>query len=477
MLYTRDKLLGAGAYGSVYNGLLTGSSSPVAIKEFAPYSADIPSRILREINAIAPVSHPNIACLIGVSAAFSERRVSVVLEYGGATMNRFISNNSPSARREFFRPVFSGVLSALAYLHAVNIMHRDIKPDNILIKQIGSDVTSKLCDFSLSKKIQPYRSQRHSYSVSTVNYKAPELFSQVHRDYNYAPDVWSLGCTAWEFVTNKFLFQGSTDLAVITEILRVVPVTASSLRSVGAEFISLPECNTSASHRFPQRGCSMPTFAARLITKSLTLCPRDRPSAASLLKSCDERAAVAAYSNSKRSHADRRYSEYFYVRKKQISEQRLETRAMIIEEIEAAVEFGECNIQTLAVAIELADRFVCETSDADAAAAEFDVIARVCLYAASKLVDFRPMLISEACLLATESAVVEWERAVLSVAGIDSLHAPTILDIYKASTRNKSISRSQFYKLIEMMKQYSEIAGKSAKEIGECLRAKEILTR
>lgn len=457
MKYQRKQLIGTGAYGKVFTGFPNDSHDPVAIKEFSSFTHDIPSRIIREINVIASVSHPNIACYI--CTEINSNSISIVLEYGGVTMNRFIANNDSENRIKYFNEIFGGCLSALVYLHGVQIMHRDIKPDNILIKKKNDEVLVKLCDFSLSKKIQPYRTQRHSYDISTPVYKAPELFSGVHRDYNFSPDVWSLGCTAWEYIHDKFLFNGKTEIAVIQDILKKIPVDEKSMKAAGIDFIPIYDCNTSRVFRFPKSRIACPNNIGLLVEKMLTLNPRNRLSSAKLMEMIGNEKFVEIAKKSKKNHITRKYCMYFNMRRVKLGIAEIQQRNKIISKILEIKSAEKLNYQTAAIAVEVIDRLF--ENDFTMKENQLNTIAVSCVFIASKFVDFKPMEI-----FSNLEKIVKMERLIFDSVGIDRLHSPTVLDVYKAATKQKNITDTEFQTIIDYIRCHDNLVGKNAKELG-----------
>lgn len=95
------------------------------------------------------------------------------------------------------------LLTGLSFIHSCKILHRDLKPQNVLVN-VQHEV--KLADFGLartfSNELRPY-----SQEVVTLWYRAPELLIG-HTDYTSAIDLWSIGCILYELVTGKILFKG-----------------------------------------------------------------------------------------------------------------------------------------------------------------------------------------------------------------------------------------------------------------------------
>jgi len=163
--------------------------------------------IVREINILLRISHPNIVKLLEI---WPDGTVpTLVFENGGSDLWNFSNNTSRHKKMEWFRPVFGQTFSALDYLHTNNIIHRDIKSSNILIKINDNVIPSmpiiKICDFGLSRSLSGNMSPR----TYTPNYRAPELLDESD-GYDTKIDIWALGCVIYEYVEQHILFVGDT---------------------------------------------------------------------------------------------------------------------------------------------------------------------------------------------------------------------------------------------------------------------------
>ena len=98
-------------------------------------------------------------------------------------------------------------------MHSRKIMHRDLKPDNILLTKSDFSATLKLIDFGLSKKIENFDNIRlnHSMGVGTPIYMSPEVLSK-NSDYDYQVDLWSLGLVLFEMLFGKNIYEECTNL-------------------------------------------------------------------------------------------------------------------------------------------------------------------------------------------------------------------------------------------------------------------------
>lgn len=106
--------------------------------------------------------------------------------------------------------IFQQIVDGLTYLHKLGILHRDIKPSNIFGTLEGK---IKIGDFGISSKLHPTMTPQ----VCTKNYRPPELFFGQHR-YDESVDLWALGCTLAEIFLGKVLFDGHTEIEIMSKI-------------------------------------------------------------------------------------------------------------------------------------------------------------------------------------------------------------------------------------------------------------------
>ena len=210
--YIKDKKLGEGTYAIVYLGHLRADpSSLVAIKKIkvnAEYRDGLSMDAIREVKYLQELSHPNI---IALDAVFSSKNqnLNLVLEYlplGDLEMLIRDTNNIQYGTAEV--KAWMGMLSrAVWFCHENCVLHRDIKPNNLLI---AADGEVKLADFGLARSFSdPYRPM--TCQVITRWYRPPELLMGA-RFYSGAVDVWSLGMVFAELILRAPFVPGNTEV-------------------------------------------------------------------------------------------------------------------------------------------------------------------------------------------------------------------------------------------------------------------------
>eukprot|EP00884_Botryococcus_braunii_P020082 jgi/Botrbrau1/6758/Bobra.0324s0042.2 len=188
--------LGSGSSGQVFKGLFKGS--PVAIKVVESVSSTTASGILKEIAVLSGCRHSHIVQFLGV--AFSDKHVLLIMEYmeGGDLKTVLQESDSYSWGKRGPQAAYE-IASALAYLHSYNVIHLDVKSDNVLLNRDGH---AKLCDVGLTVWLTYLETHVTLPGVSgTMPYMAPEVLVDGHA--TCAADIYSFGVVLWEIVTGE----------------------------------------------------------------------------------------------------------------------------------------------------------------------------------------------------------------------------------------------------------------------------------
>jgi NarL family two-component system response regulator LiaR len=198
-------LIGEGGVGRVYKGTDTQTGEPVAIKVLRPEilleAPDLVERFRREGEALRELNHPNI---VKVLAAFEEAGQSyIVMEYvpGGSLAD--LLRNQPQLPLERALGIGLEVADALARAHHLDIIHRDIKPGNILLAEDG---TPRLTDFGLAHLGGYPPITKVGNVIGTFQYLSPEGCNRQPMDAR--ADIWSLGVVLFEMLAGERPFEG-----------------------------------------------------------------------------------------------------------------------------------------------------------------------------------------------------------------------------------------------------------------------------
>ncbi|XP_065053397.1 cyclin-dependent kinase 2-like [Rhopilema esculentum] len=216
--FERVEKIGEGTYGIVYKARDKSTGKTVALKKIRLDSETdgVPSTAIREIALLKEVSHPNIVRLLDV--IYSDKKLYLVFEYLSQDLKKYM-DTAPAGSLEpkLVKSYLYQLLSGIAYCHAHRILHRDLKPQNLLIDVQGN---IKLADFGLARTFGvPVRTYTHE--VVTLWYRSPEILLGC-KFYSCSVDIWSIGCIFAEMVTRKALFPGDSEIDQLFRIFRTL---------------------------------------------------------------------------------------------------------------------------------------------------------------------------------------------------------------------------------------------------------------
>jgi len=190
------ELIGEGSFGKVFKGRRKYSGQIVAMKfilKKGKSERDL-QNLRSEISILQKLRHPNIILMLEWFETAQE--ICMVMEYAQGELFEVLEDDE-SLPEEVVRPIARQLVHALEYLHAHRIMHRDMKPQNILLGGHGS---VKLCDFGFARSMSQHTALLKSIK-GTPLYMAPELVQEL--PYNFTADLWSLGIILYELFVGK----------------------------------------------------------------------------------------------------------------------------------------------------------------------------------------------------------------------------------------------------------------------------------
>jgi serine/threonine-protein kinase len=210
--------LGEGGMGVVYKAEDLKLHRFVALKFLPPHVSDddATQRFVNEAHAVSALDHPNICAIYEIDQTPEGQMFIVMPCYEGASLQAIVKRGRLELGQAI--DIVGQVAKGLTKAHEKGIIHRDIKPGNILVT---SDGLTKIVDFGLAKLATQTRLTRAGTTVGTVMYMSPEQAKGEETDQR--SDVWSLGVVLYEMVTGKPPFRGEHEQAIIYSILNTPP--------------------------------------------------------------------------------------------------------------------------------------------------------------------------------------------------------------------------------------------------------------
>ncbi|KAI1148328.1 serine/threonine-protein kinase [Nemania diffusa] len=225
-MFEIGKPLGKGKFGRVYLARHRESGYICALKmlkkeEIMLEKAEM--HVRREIEVHSNLRHPSI---LGFYGWFHDsRRVFIILEYAaGGELYKVLQQEGSFSEQRAAKYV-AQVASSLIYLHSKNVMHRDMKPENILVGLYGE---LKLADFGYSVHAP---SDRRETLCGTLDYLPPEMIRSRDLSYTKAVDIWTLGVLTYEFLTGEAPFEDGiamTQKRIVKGDMKPLPSRLSS---------------------------------------------------------------------------------------------------------------------------------------------------------------------------------------------------------------------------------------------------------
>ncbi|KAK8731871.1 hypothetical protein OTU49_007309 [Cherax quadricarinatus] len=235
--YEKLEKIGEGTYGTVFKAKNRETQEIVALKRVRLDDDDegVPSSALREICLLKELKHKNIVRLHDV--LHSDKKLTLVFEHCDQDLKKYFDSLNGEIDPDIVKSFLFQLLRGLEFCHSRNVLHRDLKPQNLLINKNGE---LKLADFGLARAFGiPVRC--YSAEVVTLWYRPPDVLFGA-KLYNTSIDMWSAGCIFAELANaGRPLFPGSD---VDDQVKRIFKLLGTPTEETWPGMNSLPDYKT-----------------------------------------------------------------------------------------------------------------------------------------------------------------------------------------------------------------------------------------
>uniref|UniRef100_A0A671LQJ5 cyclin-dependent kinase n=1 Tax=Sinocyclocheilus anshuiensis TaxID=1608454 RepID=A0A671LQJ5_9TELE len=202
--YVKLDKLGEGTYATVYKGRSKLTDNLVALKEIRlEHEEGAPCTAIREVSLLKDLKHANIVTLHDI--IHTQKSLTLVFEYLDKDLKQYLDDCGNCIHMHNVKLFLFQLLRGLNYCHRRKVLHRDLKPQNLLINDRGE---LKLADFGLARA-KSIPTKTYSNEVVTLWYRPPDILLG-STDYSTQIDMWGVGCIFYEMSTGRPLFPGST---------------------------------------------------------------------------------------------------------------------------------------------------------------------------------------------------------------------------------------------------------------------------
>ncbi|KAM4610273.1 cyclin-dependent kinase 16 [Polymixia lowei] len=202
--YIKLDKLGEGTYATVYKGRSKLTDNLVALKEIRlEHEEGAPCTAIREVSLLKDLKHANIVTLHDI--IHTQKSLTLVFEFLDKDLKQYLDDCGNTIHAHNVKLFLFQLLRGLNYCHKRKVLHRDLKPQNLLINDKGE---LKLADFGLARA-KSIPTKTYSNEVVTLWYRPPDILLG-STDYSTQIDMWGVGCIFYEMSTGRPLFPGST---------------------------------------------------------------------------------------------------------------------------------------------------------------------------------------------------------------------------------------------------------------------------
>uniref|UniRef100_A0A673KER8 cyclin-dependent kinase n=1 Tax=Sinocyclocheilus rhinocerous TaxID=307959 RepID=A0A673KER8_9TELE len=222
--YIKLDKLGEGTYATVFKGRSKLTDNLVALKEIRlEHEEGAPCTAIREVSLLKDLKHANIVTLHDI--VHTDKSLTLVFEYLDKDLKQYMDDCGNIMSMHNVKIFLFQILRGLAYCHKRKVLHRDLKPQNLLINERGE---LKLADFGLARA-KSVPTKTYSNEVVTLWYRPPDVLLG-SSEYSTQIDMWGVGCIFYEMAAGRPLFPGSTVEDELHLIFRLLGYPVEFLR-------------------------------------------------------------------------------------------------------------------------------------------------------------------------------------------------------------------------------------------------------
>ncbi|EGT40739.1 hypothetical protein CAEBREN_16225 [Caenorhabditis brenneri] len=233
--FTNMQLIGTGSFGAVYKAVLRENDEPIAIKK-----VKVDDRFKsRELTIMHEMDHPNIIRLLYYYTMQQENCLHFVMEFMPkdlAYVHRQYAHNDKQMPASAIKLYMFQLLRGIGFLHLHNIVHRDIKPKNLLVDEANGIL--KICDFGSAKRLT--KNEPNITYICSRYYRAPELIFG-SKNYDTSIDTWSVGTVVGELLHNSPIFLADSAIDILAlQIKAFGTPSKEDMTKWNYEFVHIP---------------------------------------------------------------------------------------------------------------------------------------------------------------------------------------------------------------------------------------------
>mmetsp|Transcript_72502 Transcript_72502/g.125777 ORF Transcript_72502/g.125777 Transcript_72502/m.125777 type:complete len:414 (+) Transcript_72502:72-1313(+) len=231
--YVLDKRIGKCSYATVWKGHTESDDEVVAVKVISRQTVREKAQLRQEVLVLRRVSHPNIVRFQDLKKSASN--LYLVLEFcAGGDLSEFLKEHG-YVQEETARKFLTQIAAGICMLHRENILHCDLKPQNILLSNGSTDPKLKIANFGFARVSQPQ--DMATTICGSPLYTAPEILR--HEPYDAKADLWSVGAILYELLLGRPPFNGTNPMQLLANIEQSegVGLGGAEVSSEGQEFL------------------------------------------------------------------------------------------------------------------------------------------------------------------------------------------------------------------------------------------------